>query len=401
MKTGVLFLIILTCCFRVVATEILEDFENLDGWKKDSKYSGKLEKAPDTAVGKGALKVSYPIITAKNIGRNDKKRRDWDKKYKGMAFWVKGDGSENWGSLSIGGSGWSYIYYFPLKNKDWHRIVIPWSDLTPQWHISQGFNTKGALTPSGVSFIRIGNTWKITHRNQRLKPFSYCLDQLEFVEDLGDSKTADVSKFAPASFEEVIKKCKNGESVTIYCLGDSITAGSGLKTPALERYSVLLQKRLREHFKNDKITVQSRAVGGARVNNCIAWLERDFSDKIPDMITYMIGYNNKSGAHSTETFERQLNNYIDRVTEKSKGKTAILLITTIPGKGHRYNMQDDYAEVVKKIGVKRGLPVCDVAKEFKKIGRDGMEEYMRDSAHPNDKGHRVFADTLYKYIIQK
>jgi lysophospholipase L1-like esterase len=208
-------------------------------------------------------------------------------------------------------------------------------------------------------------------------------------------------EYKPRKFSEVIEQLKNGKPTTVFCIGDSITAGTGLYKPDKERYANVLQQMLRKHFKNDDITVESRAVGGARTEHSIAWINRDFSDKAPDLLTYMIGYNNKSGAYSPNTFKKQLETYIDRVAKKTKGKTAILLITTIPGLGPRFEMMDDYADIVREVAKERNLPVCDMQKEFKKIGKTNMDNYMRDMAHPNDKGHKIFADTLYEFIIGK
>ncbi len=359
------------------------------------------QKAPDAAVGEGAMQVDAPAFFQKSYKYDWTKRLDWDKKYKGLSFWAKGDGSEQWGSISIGGGwGWSYIYYFPVKNKAWHKIVVPFSEFAPEGGVTQLIGTKGALPPSGITRLRFGDRWSIAHRNSKIPKFTYCVDQVELVENISKDKDA-AKKYQPRKFAEVIDLLKNGKDVTIFCLGDSITAGTGLAKPNEERYAVLLQKKLREHFKRDNITVQSRAVGGARTDHSTAWVNRDFADKTPDLITYMIGYNNKSAGYSPETFKNTLERYIDAVTAKTKGKTAILLIPTIPGRDHRFDMMDDYADTVREVAKEKNLPVCDIQKEFKKIGKVKFAKYLRDTAHPNDKGHKIFADKLAEFIIKQ
>ncbi len=92
---------------------------------------------------------------------------------------------------------------------------------------------------------------------------------------------------------------------------------------------------------------------------------------------------------------------IKKNTAKTKGKTAILLIPTIPGRDHRFDMMDDYADTVREVAKEKNLPVCDIQKEFKKIGKVKFAKYLRDTAHPNDKGHKIFADKLAEFIIKQ
>lgn len=400
LKTTLISAIAALLCQQLLSDALLEDFENLNNWKK-IRGKGSLEAAPDAAVGKGAIKVKAPVMLQKTYKYDWKKRLDWDKKYKGVSFWVKGDGSNQWGNISLGGRwGWTYTYYFPVKNTEWKKITVPFEEFTPESYVNQELGSRGALPPSGIDCIKIGDKWNIAHRNSKIPDFSYCVDQIELVEKVPQDKDSG-KKYKPRKFSEVIDQLKNGKETTIFCLGDSITAGTGLSKPDEERYANVLQKELRKHFEKDNINVESRAVGGARTDHSIAWINRDFSDKTPDLVTYMIGYNNKSGAFSPDTFRKALENYIDRIAKKTKGKTAILLITTIPGLGPRFEMMDDYADIVREIGKEKNLPVCDMQKEFKKIGKVKMDEYMRDMAHPNEKGHKIFADTLAKFIIEK
>ncbi len=399
LKKSLIGAVILLCAQQVFYGAILEDFETLENWKK-MRYKSIPEKAPDAAVGEGALQINTPALFQKTYKCDWTKRLDWDKKYKGISFWVKGDGSNQWGSISLGGNwGWGYIYYFPVKNKEWEKISVPFNQFTPKGDITQLIGSRGGLPPSGISTIGFGDRWKITHRNSRIPKFTYCIDQVELIEDIPNGKESG-KKYKPRKFTEVVELLKKGKDVVIFCLGDSITAGTGLKNPDKERYANLLQKKLREHFKRENITVQSRAVGGARTDHSIAWVNRDFADKTPDLITYMIGYNNKSAAYSPEVFKNSLERYIDAVTTKTRGKTAILLIPTIPGLFHRFEMMDDYADMTRQVAKERNIPVCDIQKEFKKIGKVKFGEYMKGMAHPNYKGHKYFADKLTEFIIK-
>lgn len=392
-------------CQLLFSDTVLEDFENLEGWREIS-FKNSYRKISEAKTGNSSIEVKFPVFIEKSYHYDWKARLDWDSKYKGLSFWVKGDGSDQWGSISIGGYGsWSYIYYFPVKNKEWTRFLVPWEKFVADGGVVQGINTKGALPICGISRIAIGNKWEISHCNRKILPFKYCIDNIELVEET-DTIAAERKEFQTPykamDFKKVLNKFKNGEKVTIFCFGDSITAGTSLAKADEERYAVLLQKKLREHFKRDNIHVESRAVGGARTYHETAWLDRDFSDKLPDLVTFMIGYNNKSSAFTCDTFKKSLEDYLNRLTVKTKGKTAILLIPPIPGRDHRFNMMDDYACVFMDLATERNLPACDdVRMAFKKLGGKDIGDYMSDTAHPNSKGHALLADTLASYIIRQ
>jgi lysophospholipase L1-like esterase len=85
---------------------------------------------------------------------------------------------------------------------------------------------------------------------------------------------------------------------------------------------------------------------------------------------------------------------VDRIARQTDGATAVLLMTPIPGRGPRFVMMDDYAEGVRALAPRRGLPLCDVHKVFKALGRDGLDAYFADQAHPNPRGHVLLAQQL-------
>ena len=233
----------------------------------------------------------------------------------------------------------------------------------------------------------------------RIPKFSYCVDDLKLVEKatsaLGDSS------YKPRDFKEITELLREGKPLSIVCLGDSVTAGTSLTNGDSERYTVLLQEKLRAHYKNDKISVKCLGVGGAHLDSAISWINRDFAGDPPDLATIMVGYNDKTAANSVDYFARGLKDFINVFAAKTKGKTALLLIPTIPGTGYRFDMMDDYAQVFRDVAKEANLPLCDVQKVFKSLGKDKIGDYMADMAHPNSKGHELFADTLAAYIIDK
>ena len=57
----------------------------------------------------------------------------WDRAA-GLSFWVKGDGSDRFGGLELiydDDYAVRYDFAFPLKDKEWTKVVVPWRDLVP------------------------------------------------------------------------------------------------------------------------------------------------------------------------------------------------------------------------------------------------------------------------------
>ena len=402
MKKFFLFCMASSMLLACIADEVFDDFESLNKWKvlKKGKFNKSFEKVSGLKNG-GAIKIMGPgVILMKVYPYNHKKRLDWDKKYKGLSFWVKGDGSNEIGTISIGSAGWNYAYCFLLKDKEWKQYTVAWEDFVPFWHMTQKLNASGSLPVSGITFVRLGDSWLYTHKKSRIPQFSYCIDNLQLVESAEPSAKSQAYKVP--DLDKVLDKLKKGKPLSIVCLGDSITAGVGVLKP----YPDLLQEKLRKAFNTDNITVKNYGVGGIGMRRATVWLNRDFDQdfggELPDIATIMIGYNDKSLGTSSENFTYMYKDFIDKFVAKTKGKVALLLIPTIPGNLYRFSMQDDYAQVVRNVARERKLPICDgVDKAFKAIGKKEIGKYFRDAAHPNAKGQELFADNLARFFIKK
>ncbi|MBI2302410.1 MAG: hypothetical protein HYU66_26190, partial [Armatimonadetes bacterium] len=280
---------------------VLADCETVTGWKANAPAT--VAAAADAAAGQGALQIGLPgTVVRELVPRATLAMAGWDR-YQGISFQVKGDGSENYGCFAVSGGGsdgtYSYVTWFPLRDTTWHRVTVGWDDLVPEGQCDP-IGSLGALPPSGITVIRCGCRWTIGHNNYPLPPVSFGLDQVQLEETVPASPAAP----ALAPFDQVIARLKAGQPVRIQCMGDSITAGTSLPDRENQRYAVLLGRLLREWLKNDQIVCESRAVGGARLNDARAWVPRDFAGPPPDLITVLYGYNDKSGAQTRDYYGR-------------------------------------------------------------------------------------------------
>lgn len=320
----------------------------------------------------------------------------------GIAFKVKGDGSDSWLTVRVFPVSlfFQYCASVPIKGREWQDVAIAWEDfinLSNRNDLPLG--KSGGLPLSGIMGVSFGDRWQIGYANEPLQSSDYEIRDLRLVSKAAPSYIP--LKKSPPSIDAVVQKMKTGKKVLIFCHGDSITAGTGVKE---QRYANLLAKSLREFFKNPGIEVKTIAVGGAQSGDLRIWARRDFSGETkPDLVILSIGANDMDNGRTPEWFQNSVEDWIDRVITYTKGQTAFLLIPTLPGQAWHQFLMDDFAEAIRGLAAKRGLEICDVARRFQKIPVPQRKDYFRpnDSLHPNQKGHVLIRDALMDYFRSK
>ncbi|HUS79807.1 MAG TPA: GDSL-type esterase/lipase family protein [Armatimonadota bacterium] len=355
--------------------------------------------ADDAAVGAGALTASLAPGGNVTVSINPDLYADneaWDA-CNGIRFWLKGDGSDGYGCVAFGPR-YPYLYevWFPLKDASWHQVTYRLDELVSMSAVMP-IGTPGMAPPSGMATIVLGTRWRLVWNNEPKPAYSFSIDNVELIADAPPAPPVP----APRPLGEVLRKLKGHEPVRIYCMGDSVTAGTGLADKYHEQYAAVLQGLLRERLGYDGISVQSRAVGGAKLADARAWAVRDFAGEPPDLVTICYGYNDKSAGQPKGFFKYSLSDYIERICRQTGGRAAIVPITTLPGGQWRFVMMDDYAEGVREVCAERGLPCLDLAAQIKPLGRVQWATMLADRAHPKAEGHRWLAERMADWFMEQ
>lgn len=319
----------------------------------------------------------------------------------GVAFRLRGDGSDNWGCVTFCGFGsdmrYSYSLYVPLRDTTWHEVRAPFEEMVSEASVYP-IGAPGMLPPGGVGALILGTRWTLVWNNAPMPAHSYALDDVRVVDDATPLGPAP----APRPLDEVLRRLRDRRPVTIQCMGDSITAGTGLADRDAQRYATVLEGLLRARLGYDGVTCYSRAVGGAKLNDARFWWRRDFEGVQPDLVTIAYGYNDKSNTVPVDYYRYALNDYIDRIARATGGGAAICPITTLPGGAHRFWMLDDYAQAVRDLCAERGDVTCiDLAAQIKPMGVAAWMTMLGDLAHPNAEGHRWLANALADWIMER
>jgi lysophospholipase L1-like esterase len=223
-----------------------------------------------------------------------------------------------------------------------------------------------------------------------------------------------VTASTPGRLPKTLAKLKAGQPVTIVCWGDSVTAGGNASTPD-KRYVDVFAVGLRERFPQAQLTVSNISVGGSRSLN---WL---YPDNFP--------FRNLTGAASPCQFQRVLDAKPDLVTiefvndaglkpdEVEKFYAEILkrlqplgaevvLITPhytmlkMMGFANQTGRdQRPYVLALRKFATAHHLALADASARWEHLWKEGLPYLTllnNTINHPDDRGHRLFAEELWK-----
>lgn len=250
---------------------------------------------------------------------------EWDQA-KGFSFYVKGDGSTNWGGIElIDNSNYSlrYAYCFPIESTNWQQITVAWQDLTPE--ISGPLvNAKGGYAPSGS-----GNFWFGKWFEWRDYPdHSYVIDQIALEKEIPAPATEDVS----TGLKRFAAKLKSKQPVTIVTMGDSLSDKRHWANQKLV-WSEILVQQLKANYGSE-VRLVNPAIGGTTLSQNLVLMPRWVRQAPnPDLVTVCFGFNDWDSGVRGPRFKEYMGLAVDRIRQQTHGSADILLLTPNSSKG--------------------------------------------------------------------
>ncbi len=180
------------------------------------------------------------------------------------------------------------------------------------------------------------------------------------------------------------------ERKTIFVLGDSIAAGHGVESE--EAFPGLLQQRINEQklpyeVVNAGVSGDTTAGGVRRM----PWLLR----RPMDVLVLELGGNDGLRGITPKETKANLIKIIDLAREKNPEVQVIVAGMQMP-----QNMGEDYTREFRDV-----FPAVAREKQAKLIpflleGVGGKAEFnLPDRIHPNPEGHKIIADTVWKFLL--
>lgn len=214
---------------------------------------------------------------------------------------------------------------------------------------------------------------------------------------------------------KTLRKLKNGEPVTIVCLGDSVTAGADIANHSdcyVDQFRVALQDK----FSPEQINLRNISLGGSK---SIQWLydgnykrlqkrpahQCSFSkvlDAKPDLVTIEF-------VNDTALTEEELNwSYKKIMDELQAMGSEIILITphfTHPtimkakGEPLRPSETRPYVQFLREFSEKNNLGLADASSRWEQSWKEGIPYITllnNHYNHPSARGSRLFVQELMK-----
>jgi len=362
--------------------------------KKEKRPAGAVELV-DGKLGK-ALRFTF-AEGAKNafISTRLSPTAEWDAS-DGFSFWVKGDGSANFGGLELihpDDYNLRYGYCFPLDSTDWRKIIVPWRKMTPEHPAGKLVDAKTGMKPSQFAQLWFGKWfyWR------QYPAVSYAIDQLALEKKIDLDRTDYTPK--TGGTPRLLAKLKARQPVTIVTMGDSLSD----KRHWANRqtlWSELLVKKLKETYGGE-VTLVNQGIGGNHLSHNLVlmptWLR---TTPKPDLVTVWFGYNDWTDGMRGEAYKERLRFAVDLIRRETKGAAEVMLMTTCPAY-ERWDEMTELADAARAAREEKNAALADVAAVFHKLDRNAARKegyWCRDNVHLGAKGHDVTSDTVLKAI---
>ncbi len=320
---------------------------------------------------------------------------EWDRSA-GFSFYLKGDGSTNWGGIEVidrSDFGLRYGYCFPLDSTEWRKITVRWRDLIPE--------LAGPLVDAGAGYAPsgFGNFWFGKWFYWRDYPaHSYAIDEVALENQLPDTEAKAV--LPSPGLKRFREKLAARQPVTVVTMGDSLTD----KRHWANRETVwceLLARQLQARFGSEVKLVNPARGGTTLSQNLILspmWL-RDAPR--PDLVTIWFGFNDWDSGVRGPRYEEYLRLAAERIRRQTQGAADIVLLTTCPAFS-RWETMKEMEDAARKTARETGVGLADVASEVRRLGDPDKALaagcWAWDKTHLGPKGHALAADVVLRAI---
>lgn len=189
----------------------------------------------------------------------------------------------------------------------------------------------------------------------------------------------------------------------VACVGDSITWGFTILNPGKHGYPAVLQHLLGEGFEVRNFGYNDAAV---RFDTDTPYVSRKvYRESLewqPDLVILMLGTNDtKPWNWNPEAFRRDYTRIVDSYLALPSHPKVVLVapirifrVFSVPSLILNPDvMEEGVRPAIHDIAAKKGLPFIDL------YGLFGDARYCRDGIHPQRRGARMLAETIYSQVF--
>lgn len=214
-------------------------------------------------------------------------------------------------------------------------------------------------------------------------------------------------KYAGDSLPKTVAKLRGKQPLKIVVFGDSISQGSNASLytkapPGCPPYAGLTALALEKHF-GSKVTLTNKAVDGTTSKEGLQLAkDGEVANSKPDLVIIAFGMNDVYYKHDADKYQANIHGMIERIHADAPNAEVILVASMLPNaeRGIPLALFPKYRDALVEL-CGPGVALADVTsiwgellkhKSFYDLTGNGIN-------HPNDFGHRVYAETILGLLI--
>lgn len=222
-------------------------------------------------------------------------------------------------------------------------------------------------------------------------------------------ESEDWSRITPTFDEQAlprtIGRLRNGKPVSIVLIGDSISSGCNASgwaggAPYQPSFPGLLQRHMETQYQS-KVQMTNPSVSGKDTRWVLSAIDQVVEPK-PDLVIVAFGMNDSAG-RSAKEYQTNTKAVITKIREKLP-KTEFILVATMLGNQDWPRLKQElfpqYRDALNEL-CEPGIALADMTSiwtEFLKRKQD-WDLTGNGVNHPNDFGHRVYAQVLSTLLV--
>ena len=197
-----------------------------------------------------------------------------------------------------------------------------------------------------------------------------------------------------------------GDSITDTWSGDNHSSGGA--SDAEHGYPQILYSQLKNTF-GDGIQFKNWGKGGDSLLQAYNRIDSEIIPNNYDLVIVELGTNDWNNQESLSNFESQYYTLISKLKTDTKADIILISLGYFDNwHSERPIKESDYNRVIKTIAEQKSIPYIDMYEAmtyFMKVHNVSFEDitFTDDPVHPNDLGHRIWADKafalFYKMLI--
>lgn len=188
----------------------------------------------------------------------------------------------------------------------------------------------------------------------------------------------------------VMRKARAGEDITVGVIGGSITEGYSASDRARTSYACHMRSWWQERFPDIQVEYVNAGIGGTSSYLGVHRVQEELLDYEPDFVIVEFSVNDGN----TNFYKRSYDNLLRRILLDGNAPALMLLFTTQEN-GTNAQVNDAL------LGFGYELPMISYGNAVLpaiEAGEFAWKDISPDNIHPNDRGHAIIGELLYRYL---